>query len=413
MRKNLTGKIKFPIDTPTACRWKWAWSSLYLNNGQTSSCHRASFSKIDVDNFDTFHNTPEKISARKIMLDGQWPAGGCEYCQRIEAASGVSDRIHQNTRPHYPIELDSDATAVVVSPVELEVFINNTCNLSCVYCNGAYSSSIAREDKKHDVQLSSYIDRSYAVADNDPALLQKFVQWFEENGHDLKRLNILGGEPLYQKEFYKLLEVIEKHPNKNLELAVTTNLMVPDRYIEQFYTTATRMLHNRCVKTIDLQCSVEGLGPAQEYSRFGFYSNQWCAKFEKFFYDSNFRMMFLSTVNILVVEDMLALAQQWLQWKKHKNIHWSIHDVLPESNCLNLSHHNNEVYNDRLQAVLDCIDDEQTYNLLNSIVKKANASAIDVEKQKQLHAFLQEVDRRRATNWQETFPWLTKYLESV
>lgn len=413
MRKNLTGKIKFPIDTPTACRWKWAWSSIYLNNGETSSCHRASVSTIDVNNFDTFHNTPEKISARKTMLDGKWPAGGCEYCERIENAGGTSDRIYQSSKPGIPPELAEDPTETSVTPVELEVFINNICNLKCIYCKGSLSSSIAAEDAKFDTQLASFADNAYQTANNDALLFDKFLSWYDKNGSKLQRLNILGGEPLYQKKFYTLLDIIEKQRNQNLELSITTNLMTPQAHIDKFYEIGMRMLRNNSVKRIDLVCSVEGLGQGQEYVRNGFQTDQWKQNFEHFLYNSDFNIMLLSTVNILVIDDIQTLALQWLEWKKHKNIFWSLHDVMPESSCLNLSHYDNDVYTDKLHKVLDLIDDTASFDLLLGIIKKANSQPRDLEKQKQLYLFLQEVDRRRNTNWKDAFPWLTNQLDSV
>jgi len=63
----------FPIQTETACKLKWSWSTIYLNSGTTASCHRASKSDIDTDNFHNFHNTETKLQARELMFDGKWP----------------------------------------------------------------------------------------------------------------------------------------------------------------------------------------------------------------------------------------------------------------------------------------------------------------------------------------------------
>ena len=64
-----------------------------------------------MNNFDNFHNTPEKIRDRKKMLEGKWPGHGCEYCKNLEQAGGRSDRQFQNTVPGvYPKELNKDQT---------------------------------------------------------------------------------------------------------------------------------------------------------------------------------------------------------------------------------------------------------------------------------------------------------------
>ena len=138
----------FPIISDTSCRTKWAWSTIILNNGTTSSCCRASTSLIG-ENFDDFHNTEKKIKSRELMLKGLWPADGCETCESIEKAGGFSDRQFQNQIPGiYPVELDSNPNATRVSPSILEVFFSNACNLKCVYCSAKYSSSIQSENKK-------------------------------------------------------------------------------------------------------------------------------------------------------------------------------------------------------------------------------------------------------------------------
>ena len=86
--------IKFPIKTATACQSKWTWSTVWMNKLSTSSCHRVDPVRFDLENFDNFHNTPNKLAERQLMLEGKWPQGGCQYCQKIEEAGGFSDRQH-------------------------------------------------------------------------------------------------------------------------------------------------------------------------------------------------------------------------------------------------------------------------------------------------------------------------------
>ena len=45
----------FPIKTATACNSKWTWSTIWLNKGETSSCHRVIDHTFDIENFN-FHN---------------------------------------------------------------------------------------------------------------------------------------------------------------------------------------------------------------------------------------------------------------------------------------------------------------------------------------------------------------------
>ena len=124
----------FPVKTDTACKLKWAWSTLLLNYGETKSCHRTAVSPLTKENFVNFHNTAVKLQDRRDMLQGRWPESNCKYCREIEATGGISDRIRQWTLPYQvPPELMSDPAAIEVSPTLVEVYFSNTCNLGCLY----------------------------------------------------------------------------------------------------------------------------------------------------------------------------------------------------------------------------------------------------------------------------------------
>ena len=80
---------------------------------------------VDWHRFDNFHNLPKKLNDRRLMLNGEWPQGGCEYCKNIEDAGGVSDRISHLDIPNLtPIELETDLTAINVTPKILEIYFD-------------------------------------------------------------------------------------------------------------------------------------------------------------------------------------------------------------------------------------------------------------------------------------------------
>ena len=150
----MTDKV-FPIKSDTACLLKWAWSTVYLGQGTSSSCHRTDQAPIPPDNFASFHNLPNKVAARELMKSGSWPKGGCQYCEKIEAAGGMSDRQYQLHAGHEqdrtPEELLTDPEAVEVVPTILEVYFNNTCNMACLYCGSHFSTKWEEENKRFGV----------------------------------------------------------------------------------------------------------------------------------------------------------------------------------------------------------------------------------------------------------------------
>ena len=47
-------KKTFPIVNDAACLYKWAWSTVFLSRGTTSSCHRGRHWRLTEDNFMDF-----------------------------------------------------------------------------------------------------------------------------------------------------------------------------------------------------------------------------------------------------------------------------------------------------------------------------------------------------------------------
>jgi sulfatase maturation enzyme AslB (radical SAM superfamily) len=260
----------FPIKTATACQLKWTWSTIFLNNGTTSSCHRVGRHPIALENFDNFHNTPEKLEQRNIMLQGQWPqplsymkpSEGCRYCEKIEATGGQSDRqFHLQVPGLVPPELEHKPTAVEVTPRILEIFMNNTCNLACTYCTPFNSSQIQQENRKFGrFEKNGLVIESNSIDKNQTALYtEKFFSWLEANYQDLRRLHLLGGEPLYQKEFFRCLEFFDKNPNKELEFNIVTNLMYDNDKFNSLVLQWKNMVATKKIKRLPIVLSRWGM----------------------------------------------------------------------------------------------------------------------------------------------------------
>jgi len=275
--------IKFPIKTATACQSKWTWSTIYLNQLATASCHRVDPISFDLENFDNFHNLPKKLNDRRLMLEGKWPTGGCEYCQQIENAGGWSDRQHNlDIRGLTPPELESDPTAISVTPRIVEIFAQNTCNLSCIYCNGNLSSKIQQENIKHgefnqgNVRIPIITIPTVAAEE----YLDRFLSWLEKNIQQLVRLHLLGGETFIQHNLMNsVLDILERNPSPDLEFCIFSNCNVPDKWWDYYINRIHALQIAGNIKVFDLTASIDCWGPEQEYVRSGLDLN----KFEKRF----------------------------------------------------------------------------------------------------------------------------------
>lgn len=408
-------KPVFPIKTKTSCQLKWNWSTLYLNSGITRSCHRTSESQLTSENFNDFHNTPIKISDRQRMIQGKWPLSSCGYCKGIEDIGGVSDRIRQLTIPYdVPKELLNDNSSVFVTPTVLEVYFNNTCNLGCLYCHPTLSSSIESENKRFgsfkykDIELKS-------EENHYKNLVPSFWNWFSTGFSDVRNLNILGGEPFYQKELYDLYDAIENAPNSECTLTIVTNLMVNKSILQRHIERLKSMLISKKLKRVDITCSIDCWGEQQEYVRWGIDLDQWEDNFRFLMSHKWLYLNINQTIMSLTIKSMPELLVKLSEWRKERKIgHW-FSGAEPSYSWMKTEIFHGEEFKEDAKLIMNLMpqytdEDKVAYQYMQGILNKfLSVGETDIKAATDFFVYLNEKDRRRNTNWRKTFPWLEKY----
>ena len=408
---------KFPIDTATACQSKWTWSTIFLNTLSTASCHRVIPMPLDLENFDNFHNTPKKLADRKLMLNGQWPTGGCEYCKDIEDAGGWSDRQHNlDIRGLTPVELETDPTATRVSPRIVEIFAQNTCNLACIYCTGGLSSKIEQENKKYGSFRSGGV--SIPVITIPTAATQeyfnRFISWIDKNVQKLVRLHLLGGETFIQHELMNsVLTVLENKPNPNLELCVFSNLNVPDKYWDLYIGRIKDLQSRGHIRCFDLTASIDCWGPEQQYVRSGLNLQ----KFEQRFAWASeqgpwLRLNVNQTVTSMTIKTMPELIEKIKYYSKHKHIGHYFQFYSDTGYSQHPKIFAWDLWKDDAERILaamptDTVDQREAIPRMQGLISLLKQHTTnDMNEIKKLHIYLDELDRRRSTNWRELFSYL-------
>lgn len=412
-------KTVFPIKTATACQLKWNWSTLYLNSGITRSCHRTSESILSPDNFDNFHNTKIKIEDRSAMLDGKWPEASCQYCKNIEYNGGVSDRMRHLTLPHsLPKELATDITATHVTPTILEVFFNNTCNLSCIYCNSTLSSSIQAENKKFGAFESGKV-KIVNLDVHYKNLIDPFWNWFATGFKDIKEFKLLGGETFYQKELNQFLEYVDKYPNSDCVVSIVTNLMVDNSKLRDYIQKFKQLIIDKKLKRFDLTVSIDCWGPEAEYVRYGLDLEKWEKNFNLLLENKWLYVNINQTISSLTIKSMPELLRKLNEWRKIRNIgHW-FGSVLDAGVWLQAETFGEKIFKDDAEEILrlmpqDTEENKHAYDYMKSILDFIVATKTpDMQNAKNLIVYLNEIDRRRGTDWRKTFTWLRQFDDVV
>lgn len=212
------------------CLAKWQQTSLHLTNGMTNSCYHPPLHKIDASlleaNPSALHNTPHKKQQRKLMLEGVRP-DECTYCWNIEDAGNMTDRHYRSGEPWAKVHLQRiqnqnwDADEV---PSYVEVNFSNVCNLACSYCSPQFSSTWAAQTERFGAYPTT-------VPHNDPGFFAKnpvipnrennpyvtaFWNWWPQLYPQLKHFRMTGGEPLMDKNTYKVFDYVLANPKLDL-----------------------------------------------------------------------------------------------------------------------------------------------------------------------------------------------------
>jgi hypothetical protein len=418
------------------------------------------------DTFDNFHNLPKKQDDRARMLRGEWPIetpqngensglSGCTYCKHIEQKGGASDRVHQlelqrrgrggGPQP-FPVELETDPTAISVTPTILEVYFNNVCNMACLYCGPHFSSMWEEENRRFDMQKEDGIlVNPMWTKDQEEysALRDKLFAWLEKHGHNIWNFGMLGGEPFHQVEFEMMLDHYDRFPNPDLLFTMTTNLKLPYAKLVGYVERIKRMINEGKMGNFNISASMDCWGPEAEYVRWGLDLVKWEKNFDYLVEQDDWLIINMNfTITPLTIKTLPNLIEKLNQWDHRrlvkrvakiigsddsqlvddfirtrdktidfgKHLSFSFMHVI-EPTQMNPTWFGPGVFKedfDKVLAILpnDTAYQQSAYQYMQGVANAIENTTRDPEKILMLETYLEEIDRRRGTNWRTVFPWL-------
>jgi hypothetical protein len=345
--------------SPSFCLAKWQQVSIHLPQGMTQSCYHPPTHAIPLDllktNPSVLHNTPQKKQERKMMLEGQRPPG-CSYCWKIEDA--VSDDIngHLSDRHYRSSEWWSAPTfdEVVGNPWDydvvpryVEVNFNQACNFKCMYCSPHLSSAWEDEIKHHggypisgnsihnDLEaLTKKGMMPLKVATKENPYIEAFWLWWPTIYRKLRVFRMTGGEPLMDKNTFKVLDYVNANPHGQLELSITSNMCPPDqRLFDKFVEKIKAIEETRTYEDTEnfnehsgnhwyvdkgfkhfwLFVSLDGFGDQAEYMRNGLEFERMISNVRTFLRETKYTTVsFINTFNILSIPSLHKFLQMIL-----------------------------------------------------------------------------------------------------
>lgn len=317
------------------CLAKWTQTTIHLQMGETHSCHHPNTHKIPLSelkrNPSALHNTKFKKQKRKEMLEGERPTE-CDYCWNVEDNSDrFSDRIFKSSEswslPHLQDIKNSDWRADF-NPRYVEVAFSNACNFKCSYCGPSFSSSWVQEAKKYGgyptldnfnnlESLHQQGKMPFNHSEHNP-YVEAFWKWWPDLYRDLHTFRITGGEPLLSKDTWGVLDYIiqQKNPNKNLSIAINSNLGVPDDLIDKFIEKINRITLEDKVREFIVFTSCDSVGEQAEYIRNGLDYKRFTDNVDKIMTACpRVNITFMVTYNALSVPRYGEFIKKVFDWK--------------------------------------------------------------------------------------------------
>lgn len=349
-------KPKLDEISSSMCMAKWLWTSVHLTNGTTNSCFLPPIHKIEVENIidnpKGLHNTPQKKEQRAMMLKGEQP-DGCSYCWNIEKMdrSFNSDRHYRSSEPWAQagwddvLEKGADGD---IEPRFMEVNFNHACNLACSYCsphlsskwaedieqNGPYDTIIPHNSIDYFKQIGQYPIPNREV---NP-YVDAFWEWWPELYPKLQNFRMTGGEPLMDKNTFRVLDYVIENGRPDLEMAVTTNASVPDKLWNKFVDKVSFISEYKKLKRFRAFVSVDGWGDQAEYMRHGLdFDKMWNNVNNYLTRVDEGLVTFIVTFNMLSLPSIKKLLEGILELQRIHNVTKSRRD--DDGNIVVYGHH--------------------------------------------------------------------------
>ena len=434
---------------PALCLAKWKQVSLHLTTGLNNSCYHPPLHRIPVDaigrNPTALHNTDYKKQQRKQMLNGERPAE-CSYCWTMEDNGKLSDRHYRSGEPWAAKDFGTIVSAdwdADITPSYVEVNFNNACNLACSYCSPQFSSTWQQETNRHGAYPTSTPHNApeHFAGDRKPIPMREhnpyvdaFWSWWPTLYPELEHFRMTGGEPLLDKNTYRVFDYVLANPKPDLHLNVTSNFSVDEKSWKKYLSYVKRLCKKNNIEHFMQYVSLDSFGTQAEYIRYGLNFNLLWDRVNQFLTEIPGRnsITFIVTMNNLSVTGLGSLfaailglrhlysntyQRIWFDTPVLRQPAWQSLQLLPES------------YVDQLEmlwawmirqieteeAPFKGFKDYELARLDRDIAWMRDGQKLDpayLNKNKaDFWKFFNEHDKRRGTNFLTTFPEMSEWWQ--
>jgi len=431
------------------CLAKWQQVSLHLPTGLNNSCYHPPLHQIDADqlknNPGALHNTEHKKEQRKIMLRNERPQE-CSYCWTQEDLGNLSDRHYRSGEPWAAENFDTIVNSTGdenVIPSYVEVNFNHACNLKCSYCSPQFSSRWEDEIRRWGAYPTSkpHNDPSHFDGRRKPIpareynpYVEAFWEWWPTLYPKLKHFRMTGGEPLMDRNTYRVFDYVLALPNPELHLDVTSNFSVDSKMYQQYHDYVKRLCNSNIEHFMQYVSLDSGVPAHAEYIRHGLRFGRVHENINWFLDDIPYRnsLTFIITMNNLNVLGLQRLLEWilelrglysktyqrvWFDTPILRQPNWQSLQILPAvyadrlANIIEWMKYNLETADKPFQGFKD-YEVQRMQRVLDWMREGSKLSPDYVKMQRaDFYRFFNEHDKRRETDFLKTFPEMKEFWE--
>ena len=332
------------MNSSTLCTRLWNYSVVDLAKRRIRTCCKTpsiELTDYDIEKYenDVFLNIPQIISDRDQMLRGERPER-CNYCWDLESQGLESFRDSPDSWDKHFLTLDPDNQTRSYRPNNLDIQLDNYCDLKCIYCNEEFSSQWQSERERFG-DIKNYIP----IHQSSEPFTEQFFSWFNTVKMTFERIAFLGGEPLISPKFYQYLDtVINSYDGvfpPNFEIYIITNLNTKENYFNKFINTIES--YKDKIK-FNINVSMESTGARAETIRHGLNYQRFVNNLDRLAAIKEITITNITSLNVFCLSTLgehlrlitdlekkynrtIDIHENLITWPRHLHINLMDHDL--------------------------------------------------------------------------------------
>jgi organic radical activating enzyme len=362
----------------------------------------------------------------------------------MEDNGKLSDRHYRSGEPWAAKDFNAIMNSTGeedVTPSYVEVNFNHACNLKCSYCSPQFSSSWQQEVEQHGGFPTSTVhnDPSHFVGRNRPIpvrdhnpYVEAFWQWWPTLYPELEHFRMTGGEPLLDKNTYRVFDYVLANPKPNLHLNVTSNFSVDEKSWQKYKRYVKELCEGEKIEHFMQFVSLDAWSTQAEYIRNGLDFPLLWDRVNQFLTDIPGRnsITFIVTMNNLSVTTLDSLfagilglrhiysetyQRVWFDTPVLRQPEWQRLDILSESYVDKLEHlwawmlKQQETEATRFKGFKDYEIARLDRDIAWMREGQKQSPELLNQRKADFYKFFAEHDRRRGTDFLKTFPEMSTW----